>query len=188
MISVVSSDAAATFDDPVSMLSACHDRIRRQLATLERLARHLPGHGLDADARSAARAILRYFDTAARHHHEDEETSLLPRLVARVPEAGDLARRLLAEHATLAANWRRLRPLLAGIATGQRSVLPPRLVVEVAAAYDAHLSVEEDEFVPLAREALPPGDLADIGREMALRRGLAWPVSGAAPRGSVPRT
>lgn len=188
MISVASSDAAATFDDPVSMLSACHDRIRRQLATLARLGRHLPGHGLDADARSAARAILRYFDTAARHHHEDEEASLLPRLVARVPEAGELARRLIAEHATLAANWRRLRPLLAGIAAGQRAVLPPRLVLDVAAAYDAHIGVEEDELVPLAREALPPGDLADIGREMALRRGLAWPVSGAAPRGSVPRT
>ena len=164
---------AATFDDPLAMLSACHVRIRKQLATLARLERHLPEHGHDDDARAAARAILRYFDTAAIHHHQDEEASLLPRLVARVPEARSLSDRLMREHGELAERWRKLRPLLSGIAAGQRAVLPPKLVREIAAAYHAHIELEESELIPLAREALPADEVATIGREMAERRGVA---------------
>lgn len=164
---------AATFDDPLAMLSACHLRIRKQLATLARLERHLPEHGHDDDARAAARAILRYFDTAAVHHHEDEESSLLPRLVGRVPEARVLSERLLREHGELADRWRRLRPLLSGIAAGRRAVLPPKLVHEIATAYHAHIEIEESELIPLARKALSADEIATIGREMAGRRGVA---------------
>jgi hemerythrin-like domain-containing protein len=163
---------AATFDDPLAMLVACHGRIRKQLATLGRLERHLPEHGHDADARAAARAILRYFDSAAVHHHEDEEASLLPRLVARVPEARALAPRLLAEHRELAERWRTLRPLLSGIAAGQRAVMPPRLVLEITAAYESHIAIVEAELIPLAQDVLPPDEIAAIGREMAQRRGV----------------
>ena len=96
---------SASFDDPLAMLSACHERIRRQLDTLSRLERHLPEHGCDTDARVAARAILRYFDAAAPHHHEDEEVDVFPRVVARAPECAALVARLEEEHAALAANW-----------------------------------------------------------------------------------
>ncbi|HVJ73475.1 MAG TPA: hemerythrin domain-containing protein [Kofleriaceae bacterium] len=164
---------AATFDDPLAMLVACHGRIRKQLATLGRLERHLPGHGHDADARAAARAIMRYFDSAAVHHHEDEEASLLPRLLARAPDAQALASRLLAEHRELAGHWRKLRPLLSGIATGQRAVLPPRLVHEITHAYEAHIEIEEAELIPLAQDLLAPDEIAAIGREMAQRRGVS---------------
>lgn len=166
---------AATFDDPLAMLVACHGRIRKQLATLARLQSHLPEHGHDADARAAARAIMRYFDSAAVHHHEDEEASLLPRLLARVPETRALASRLVAEHRALAESWRRLRPLLSGIASGQRAVLPPKLVFEVTEAYEAHIAIEEAELIPLAQDVLSPDEIAAIGREMAGRRNVAIP-------------
>ena len=88
------SDATApSFDDPLGMLAACHGRIERQLATLERLQRHLPEHGCDVDARAAARGILRYFDTAAPNHHADEEASVFPRLRNAVPGRADSAGR-----------------------------------------------------------------------------------------------
>ena len=164
---------AATFDDPLAMLAACHVRIRKQLATLARLERHLPEHGHDDDARAAARAILRYFDTAAIHHHEDEEASLLPRLLARAPEARVLSERLLREHGELADRWRRLRPLLSGIAAGRRAVLPQKLVHEIAAAYHAHIEIEESELIPLAQEVLSADQGATICREMAGPRGVA---------------
>jgi hemerythrin-like domain-containing protein len=164
---------SATFDDPVEMLLVCHAKLRKQLATLARLERHLPEHGHDADARTAARAILRYFDSAAVHHHEDEEASLLPRVVAHAPDARALSARLRLEHTALAERWRTLRPLLSGIATGQRAVLPPKLVREFAAAYDAHLEIEETLLIPLAQDLLGADEFAAIGREMADRRGVA---------------
>ena len=41
--------AAPDFTDPLAMLTACHRRLERELATLDRLQRHLPEHGSDAD-------------------------------------------------------------------------------------------------------------------------------------------
>jgi len=166
---------APTFDDPLGMLRACHSRIERQLTTLERLARHLPEHGADADARAAAGAVLRYFDLAAPNHHADEEASVFPRLITRVPEARDLIARLEADHhQTFAPLWQKLRPLLAGIASGQRANLPPGLVRRCRHAYDAHIAIENERLLPLCAEAFSPEETAAIGAEMAARRGARW--------------
>ena len=90
MADLFGDPGAPSFDDPLGMLRACHGRIERQLVTLDRLERHLPEHGADADAQAAAAAILRYFDNAAPNHHADEEASVFPRLLARAPDAREL--------------------------------------------------------------------------------------------------
>lgn len=162
---------SASFDDPLGMLVACHARIRRQLATLARLQRHLPEHGSDRDARAAATAILRYFDAAAPNHHADEEASVFPRLRKLAPAAGKMIDALREEHGTLDTHWRALRPLLAGIAAGQRANLSARTVRELTALYDAHIEREETELIPLARKAFDATTIAAIGREMQERRG-----------------
>ena len=66
-------DSAPGFDQPIAVLKHCHDRIRKQLATLEKLLQHLPTHGADAQARQAASAVIHYFDMAAQLHHRSEE-------------------------------------------------------------------------------------------------------------------
>jgi hemerythrin-like domain-containing protein len=172
MTALFSDDAAPGFDDPLGMLKACHRRIERQLATLDRLRRHLPDHGCDADARAAATGILRYFDTAAPHHHADEEESLFPRLLAAAPAAGPLVARLEAEHGVLAERVARLRPALAALAAGHPAELPEDRVNAAAAAYTAHIAAEETELLPLAQKALDAAALATIGAEMAARRGV----------------
>jgi hemerythrin-like domain-containing protein len=163
---------APSFDDPLALLGACHGRIERQLATLARLQRHLPEHGCDRDARAAARAILQYFDSAAPNHHADEEDSLFPRLVAAVPAAGRLVADLEGDHAVLATNWRRLRPMLAAIAAGARANLSARDVAVVSGAYARHIAREETDLIPLAARTLDAPTLAEIGREMAARRNV----------------
>jgi hemerythrin-like domain-containing protein len=163
--------AAPGFDDPLGMLSACHGRIERQLATLGRLQRWLPQHGCDNDARAAARAILRYFDSAAPNHHADEEESVFPRLATKAPSAAPLLAHLEQEHAALAESWTHLRPLLAAIAAGRRANLSAKDVATVRRAYDAHIAREEMELIPLAAATFDAPTLAAIGREMAERRG-----------------
>jgi pyridoxamine 5'-phosphate oxidase len=164
---------APDFGDPLGMLAACHRRIERHLATLDRLQRHLPEHGCDDDARAAARAILRYFDGAAPNHHADEEASLFPRLATVAPgQAPPLIAALERDHETLTAGWRRLRPQLAGIVAGARATLSAKEVGDIRAAYDAHIVREEGELFPLAAQALDAEALGSIGREMAARRGV----------------
>lgn len=166
---------APSFDDPIGMLRACHGRIERQLVTLERLQRHLPEHGADDSARAAARGFLRYFDSAAPNHHADEEASLFPRLLMRASDVQALLARLQADHDRLDASWRKLRPLMAGIASGQRANLPPATAHAFASIYGAHLACENGELLPICAERLTHEDLEAIGREMASRRNVAWP-------------
>jgi len=166
---------APGFDDPLGMLLACHRRIERELATLERLQRHLPEHGCDDDARAAARAIMKYFDGAAPNHHADEEASLFPRLRALARDrAGPLIEDLARDHDALAARWRRLRPLLAGIASSSRANLSPKDVNDLRALYAAHIKREEQVLIPLAAGVLDHEILRQIGQEMAARRGARF--------------
>lgn len=175
------SRAAPGFDDPLGVLSACHRRIERQLTTLVRLLDHLPQHHADDDARAAARAILRYFDTAAVNHHADEEESLFPRLRAAGGHVLDDIAVLEREHVELDACWRKLRPLLAAIACGNGAHLPPIRVHAMCTAYAAHIAREDDKVFPEAARLLDAATIAAIGGEMAARRDIAPGVGGGLP-------
>ena len=169
------SSIAPGFDDPLGMLVACHRRMERELATLDRLQRHLPEYGCDDAARAAAHTVMKYFDGAAPNHHADEEESLFPRLRA-LPEihSGALIADLERDHGTLAASWRRLRPLLASIVAGTRANLSPKQVDDLRAVHAAHIAREEGELIPLAAHALDADALRQIGQEMAARRGARF--------------
>lgn len=179
--SLLSGQAAPSFDDPLGMLVACHGRIRKQFATLARLREHLPEHGCSEDARGAARAVLRYFDTAAVNHHADEEQSIFPRVIAlRGAPAQRIASELEHDHERLAMRIARLRPYLVAIERGERADLPEDVVQDARNAYEAHIEREEGEFIPLAAAALDAATLRTIGEEMAARRGVD-PKSAALP-------
>lgn len=163
-------------DQPLALLSACHGRIARQCATLSRLAGHLPEHGSDASAQSAAASLLRYFETAAVHHHEDEEEDLFPALIEAMAGSDAvclhaLVQGLKADHRRLAALWEPLRGALAEIAAGMPASLTPAQAREFAEAYAGHIRREEDELLPLAARLIADDVLADIGRAMRARRG-----------------
>jgi hemerythrin-like domain-containing protein len=169
--------AAPGFDRPLDVLEACHGRIARLCDTLEKLLAHLPLHGADAQARQAARAVLTYFDTAAVHHHDDEERNLFPLLEqAHAPGACDLVEALTLEHDELAQLWRRLRDQLARIETGTDAVLDEPLARRFAALNRAHLEFENAHVLPLARQTLDAAALERLGRAMAARRGVTFPA------------
>lgn len=172
---------AAGYDSPFEMLTSCHERVERMLGLLERLDTHVSRHGADTNARSAASDLLRYFDLAAPHHHEDEERHVLPRLAADGHTA--LAERLRADHRRMDQQWRALRPLLVALTEGQApahanatvtgtgtgTALPD--IEGFCALYRAHIVAEEEHAYPLARPMLDRTALHAMGDEMARRRG-----------------
>ena len=159
------------------MLSACHDRIETQCATLRRLVPHLLVHGVDEEARAAATRIIRYFDTSALHHHADEEDDLFPALIESMAGSDAICLRdmidgLTADHRALAACWRHLRAILERIAAGERVPLLFDDVEALAVRYERHIAREEKELLPMAARLLSDDDLARIGRAMRARRGI----------------
>jgi hemerythrin-like domain-containing protein len=168
------------FELPLEMLSACHHRVERQCTTLRRLMAHLPEHGADADARAAAAAVLRYFDTAARDHHADEESDLFPALIESMAGSDAVCLRemidaLARDHRVLESHWQRLRPALQSIAAGSSQILPPADVEALVTLYERHIAREESELLPMASRLLDGETLERIGRAMRERRGISDP-------------
>ena len=162
------SSPAAGFDEPFAMLHACHERVERSLLLIERLLAHVAQHGADAQARDAAKDVMRYFDLAAPQHHEDEERHVLPALRAQGQRA--LADQLAADHVTMTQAWQGLRPWLAAIERGDATLAhdAPRF----AALYREHIALEESSAFTRVLSALDASAQAAMGCEMAARRGV----------------
>lgn len=167
----------ADFEHPLQMLEACHGRIEMQCKTLRKLAEHLPVHGCDAQAQQAASNIMRYFDSAGRHHHEDEEQDFFPRL-ARSARGLDAERvaflvgRLTREHRELEQAWVKLREALETVAHGDNAPLDENEVDRFCRLYNSHIVMERDTLIPLATRLVSDEDMTVIGRAMAARRGV----------------
>lgn len=182
---------AASMDQPLAVLAACHERIERQCATLERLAAHLATAGADEAARTAASGVIRYFTRAALDHHADEETDLFPALLEAMAGSDAICLRTLldslaAEHVTLAAHWRQLHPHLSKVLADDPKVVQSKqnagagetpevgsfaaTVAAFVAAYRTHIARENAELLPMAARLLGDDDLARLSRAMTARR------------------
>ena len=179
-------DAAPDFTQPIAVLKHCHGRIRKQLATLEKLLAHLPQHGADEQARQAASAVLRYFDKAAHLHHDDEEQDLIPmlRATAQGEDAAILqamAPTILQDHKDMDALWQDLHEQLTAIAEGTGTVLSESQVRRFVASYTSHMEREEGNIAPMALRLFSPEQMARLGQAMQLRRGIAVPTTPLSP-------
>ena len=160
------------FEQPLEMLRACHGHIEEQLEALERLA-HRASAGAAESA--AARAVLGFFETSGAQHHHDEDDDLLPLLRTRAAALGRIEiaaaiDEIEREHATLDAQWRRLREALGRIAAGREARLDAGEAGRFAWLYRRHMDREAQLVLPFAREALGAADRAELGARMAKRR------------------
>jgi pyridoxamine 5'-phosphate oxidase len=168
-------DSAPGFDRPIAVLKHCHDRIRKQLATLDKLLAHLPVAGADEQAQQAAAAMIKYFDQGAPLHHADEEENLIPmlRAVAQGDDAETLqalAPVILAQHHDMETTWIQLREQLDAIAAGTNTTLPHAATEQFIQAYTAHMEREESTLAPMAMRLFSPEQMTQLGDAMQARR------------------
>jgi hypothetical protein len=156
--------------DPLARLEAAHERVRRSLIQMERLAARLPVHGCDAHTARMAHDVLECFDFLAPQHHEEEERHLVPLLRAAGDEA--FAAQIEQEHHELHRQWLALRGGLCEVASSTWVAAGPAEFVawaRYAALYRMHIAAEEANAFPAARMALDPAAAAQIGHEMTGR-------------------
>ncbi|MDB5906536.1 MAG: pdxH [Massilia sp.] len=178
-------DTAPGFDQPIAVLKHCHDRIRKQLATLQKMPGHLARHGADEQAKQAAQAVLKYFDKAAPLHHADEEENLVPMLrsVAQDEDAAtldELVPGILREHHEMDAMWQTLHEQLRAIADGSAATLSASTVQDFSGRYSEHMEREEERIAPMAKRLFGPAQMAALGEAMQVRRGILPPPAGDA--------
>jgi hemerythrin-like domain-containing protein len=176
MLIRIGGGGAATDEDPIAHLLACHERIRRFANLAARLA-HDEGAS-PAQLAEAAADVKRYFTIALPRHAEDEDVSLRPRLLAH-PEVGDDVRRALEvmsdEHGPLDAIILDLAPIWAAVAAEPARVSEHRGVLQAGAAQlqrivAVHLPPEENLIFPAAAKHLSSEDRASLRAEMRARR------------------
>ena len=168
---------AVGFDTPFEMLQACHERVKRTLALLQKLVGYLHDHACDDSARQAARDVLRYFDMAAPLHHEDEELHVFPLLLSR----GDAAvvaqvQQLQGDHNAMGQHWQDARVRLLALADGvsdRFSTDDEAAFARFAAGYAEHIRCEEEVVYPAASALLDAAALQRMGNEMRQRRGAS---------------
>ena len=170
-------DNAPEFDRPLAVLKHCHDRIRKQLNTLDTLLQHLPEHGCDEQAMQAAKAVLRYFNEAAPLHHEDEEIDLLPTLQATATgeDATQLQEYLpliLEQHHQMGAQWANLEQQLQAIAKAESALLSAIDVGQFKEIYTGHMQIEETKIAPMAMRIFSEAQMKKFGAAMQQRRGI----------------
>ena len=170
-------ESAPDFDQPIAVLKHCHNKIRKQLLTLQKLQEHLPQFGANIDATQGASAILRYFNEAAPKHHADEEQDLLPML--RTTAIGDDAQLLnvllpeiMREHQEMDSLWTALAQQLQLIASGASSALSTPDVTQFVSLYEAHMEKEESHIAPMAKRLFDSAQMLQLGQAMRRRRGI----------------
>jgi pyridoxamine 5'-phosphate oxidase len=173
-------DTAPGFDQPIAVLKHCHDRIRKQLATLHKLPEHLARHGADEQAQQAAQAVLKYFDQAAPLHHADEEDNLVPMLqsVAQGEDAATLAELvpgILQDHREMDAMWHDLQQQLRAIANASAATLSAPAVQRFSERYGSHMEREETFIAPMAKRLFSAVQMAQLGEAMQVRRRILPP-------------
>ncbi|MCB0074955.1 MAG: hemerythrin domain-containing protein [Caldilineaceae bacterium] len=164
------------FDQPLGLLSDCHRRIEHFLGVLLKVAREAPDDQLSEPYGRALEVALTYFREAAPKHTQDEEESLFPRL-RRAGCQHQALNLLEADHQEAET----MHFMVEGLATlwladGQLEVAQRALLVatlsKLERLYAEHIQLEDTGLFPLAAALLEADQLADIGREMARRRGL----------------
>ena len=159
-----------SFDDPVAMLRACHERMLAHCELLEKLIGHVAEKGPDMEAGSAAGKVLRYFSTAAKHHHQDEEQDLFPLLARQSMKTADLVFALRKEHEQLDALWNDLAPALRKVQDIEGNETFARQAAEFCQLTRDHIQRENRELLTLAQHSLSDKQLKEIGKEMEKRR------------------
>lgn len=167
--------------DVTDLLGDCHARIRYFTSLAMRLG---DGERCPLNACESSERIRRYFTEAYPLHVADEDESVLPRLLARAPEAAPLVERMELEHRRLDAKIPELLALCETLENGEpnaccAAVAKLRSLGEcVHTLLEAHMENEERMIFPLLRQHLTAEDVAAIREEFRARRADA-PESGS---------
>ena len=168
------------FDDPIGLLGDCHRRIEQFLSILVAVADQARGGRLNHDQRIALETALKYFREAAPKHTAVEEESLFPVLC----RTGNLEPAIFAEIIVLQEDHEQAtmyhhhtdRIGCRWLANGELQAHELEALTialnTLTNLYRGHIKVEDAVVFPRAVQALSDSDKAQLGCEMASRRGF----------------
>jgi hemerythrin-like domain-containing protein len=172
----------------IAMTHICLDILRAEHAALHAVLQALPRAAAASRPGSSLpdfellRALVFYLDEfPEKRHHRHESELLFPKLRAKAPWARGLLDHLDRDHAAGERHVRDLgHSLLAFEVLGApRRAAFAQAIERFSFFYDAHMSLEEREVLPLARQVLDAQDWAELDEAFLGNRD---PLTGHAPQ------
>lgn len=160
---------SVTFAEPIEMLYACHEKVRRFCSQINMLPAYIAENGFNEIAEQAVKQIVQYFTVAVPLHHQDEEQDFFPLLLKYAPQAKSSIEELEKQHESLHENWLALNEEFARLKTNPQHIPNEHLIKRFTDGYAAHLAVEEPLF-ETGKQHIPTEELAEAGKRMAARR------------------
>jgi hemerythrin-like domain-containing protein len=160
---------------PLETVHHSHDMILGQLAQVREIA---PLANALKRAASVAADTVALFENEVLRHHADEENDLFPAVIRSARPGHErewatlIAEELKAQHRAIERLWKTLHPQMRTLGHGRVSELDTQALASLVAAYEAHASREEIEYLPRAQEILSRdgNHLAALGISFHLRR------------------
>ncbi len=170
MSHLLNNDQAPDFEDPLGLLKACHQRILGFCELLEKMITHIMDNGIDDNVKQSAQKIHRYFSTAGKLHHMDEEQDLFPVLIGSSLKIATIIHGLKQDHIKIDNSWDKLAPLLARPASIEENPEFNQWVTEFCQANRKHIQTEEEDLLSMAQHMLSTEQLQQLGKNMKERR------------------
>jgi hemerythrin-like domain-containing protein len=175
--SATGDNSADAFRRPLEVIRGDHDWQEGLCEQLNTLAQDQGTQSIT----EWAPALVTYLTKHLPLHTQDEELDLFPMLERRCAVEdglGEVLAQLSREHALDQDLADFLASDLEPIAGGMTAAPPLRFFINARAFSETqqrHLTWENRVILPLAKRRLEPSDLETLGRNMAERRGLAFP-------------
>jgi len=184
-LSNIQDEQPATFEQPISLLLSCHEKILHFSSALCIIVEHLQKDGWNQKAIQSVAHVRRYFNIASTQHHLDEELHLFPAIVALADknnddnvqhdrkqsrEINERIELLIQEHVESDELWLKLDQLLAKQSNDFNLLV--NLAEQFKVSMHAHAAIENELIFPYAKEHITEAQLKEIGLQIARRRGI----------------
>lgn len=178
MLTRLTTGPATPTTDLVELLMDCHERIRRFSALAYRIA-------TDPDATpeersEACSAVERYFTEALPLHVQDEEESILPRLLGRSVTVDFALATMAEQHGSHEAALDKLlaacRAVRAAPSDEKAKAALESAASSLIEAFDEHLALEESVILPAIASQMSSDMRTKVVDELRSRRGKVSPA------------
>lgn len=168
----------ASFEDPLALLSSCHDKIIHFSSTLYKMSILLKQNGWTEELINTAKKISHYFNIAGPEHHFDEEQHLFPAIIALDPqqkkqqnkEITGLINQMIKEHVESDTLWEKIDHLLKNQSKDFKQL--QNLSQQFEKSMHEHAEIENTIIFPFAKAQISTKEFKIMGAAIAKRRGV----------------
>ena len=166
------SDPVTDFSNGLVVMKTYHEDFLIRGRNLLDLVADIKQQGMNESLANQCAAVLCHFGHANNLHHQDEEQALFPLLVGQSILIDGMIERLMMDHEEIEKSW----ALLAEQLSSPELIKDYDQLINLAADFEKihreHLTREDEDFSPKAKDILSSGQIRQAGEKMAELRHL----------------